>query len=266
MPVTSADMFTYSVDSGVSVIAFNDPGTLNAITPEMAVELTRLLALAGAQSRCTVITGHGRGFCSGANLASGAGAALGAGEPPDMGQALESAFNPMIRAMRDHPVPLITSVNGPAAGIGASIALMGDLILASESAYFLQAFARIGLVPDGGATLLLPASLSRVRAMELTLLAERLPAAKALEWGLINRVCAPEVLEAETLALARTLADGPTRALGLTRRLIWQSQTVAFDAQLDAERNAQRIAGTTADFVIGVQAFLSRTPARFQGH
>lgn len=256
----------YRSEGPVAVICFNDPGTLNAISPEMALELRELLARAESEARCVLLTGEGRGFCSGANLASGSAAALAAGDAPDLGHHLETAYNPLMRALRDHPTPVVTAVNGAAAGIGASIALMGDIILAAEGAYFLQAFINLGLVPDGGATFLLPHAVGRVRAMEMALLGERLPARTALEWGLINRIEAADSLQAEALALATRLAHGPTLALGLTRRLIWQSQAGPFDAQLDDERLAQRHCGHTADFAEGVAAFFAKRKPGFQGH
>jgi 2-(1,2-epoxy-1,2-dihydrophenyl)acetyl-CoA isomerase len=166
--------------------------------------------------------------------------------------------------MRDFPLPIVTAINGAAAGVGCSIALMGDLVVAAESAYFLQAFRRIGLVPDGGSTYLLPRLIGRARAMEMTMLGERLPAAKALEWGLINR-CVPdaELLPTAT-KLAEELANGP-KALGLIRKLMWESLDAEWSAQLGAERNAQRTAGKTDDFVEGVKAFLEKRPAQFTG-
>jgi 2-(1,2-epoxy-1,2-dihydrophenyl)acetyl-CoA isomerase len=166
--------------------------------------------------------------------------------------------------MREMPVPLVTAVNGAAAGVGCSLALLGDLIVAGESAYFLQAFRRIGLVPDGGSTYLLPRAIGKARAMEMALLGEKVGAAKALEWGLINR-CVPDAeLMGEAMALARALADGPA-SLGLTRQLLWGSLDADWPAQLHRERLAQKTAGKTEDFAEGVGAFLAKRPAAFKG-
>ena len=170
-----------------------------------------------------------------------------------------------MRRLRDLKLPLITAVNGAAAGVGMSMALMGDLIVAARSAYFLQAFTRIGLVPDGGSTWLLPRMIGLARARELSLLAERLPAEKALEWGLINRVCDDAALLDEALRLATKLADGPTVALGMTRQLYNASPTNSFEGQIDLERAMQSAAGRTEDFVEGVGAFLQKRPAKFKG-
>jgi 2-(1,2-epoxy-1,2-dihydrophenyl)acetyl-CoA isomerase len=185
---------------------------------------------------------------------------------PDAGKALDSHYNPLIKMMRTHPHPIITAVNGAAAGVGCSIALMGDLILAGQSAYFLQAFRRIGLVPDGGSTYLLPRMIGRARAMEMTLFGDKLAADKALDWGLINRVVEDDQLLTEAHAYARKLADGPTQALAMIRDLIWQAEDNDFDGQLQAERFAQRTAGRQPDFKEGVMAFLEKRPANFSGN
>ncbi len=162
-------------------------------------------------------------------------------------------------------MPFITAVNGAAAGVGMSIALMGDLILAARSAYFLQAFARIGLVPDGGSTWLLPRLVGLARARELSLLAEKLPAENALEWGLINRVYDDAALMDEALRIARRLADGPTTALTLTRQLYGASPHNSFEEQIDLESKYQSLAAKSEDFWEGVQAFLQKRSATFKG-
>jgi 2-(1,2-epoxy-1,2-dihydrophenyl)acetyl-CoA isomerase len=212
-----------------------------------------------------VLTGEGRGFCSGANLQQGpATRAPGPDGGPDAGGALETVYNPLVTYMREMAVPLVTAVNGPAAGVGCSLALLGDIVVAAESAYFLQAFRRIGLIPDGGSTYMLPRAIGKARAMEMALLGERVPAAKALEWGLINR-CVPDAeLMPTALAIAGELARGPA-SLGLTRKAIWASLDSDWAEQLDHERKGQRIAGRTQDFVEGVSAFLQKRPAQFQG-
>jgi len=174
-------------------------------------------------------------------------------------------FHPFIRRLRDLPFPLVTAVNGAAAGAGMSVALFGDLILCARSAYFLQAFRRIGLVPDCGSTWLLPRLIGRARALELSLLGERLPAETALAWGLVNRVHDDEKLMDEALKLAHDLANGPTVALGFTRRLYWETLENSLEQQLDLECRSQRLAGATHDFREGVQAFLAKRPAKFVG-
>jgi 2-(1,2-epoxy-1,2-dihydrophenyl)acetyl-CoA isomerase len=256
-----------AVDGKVATITLSDPATMNAAGLDLITELAEAFkGLAeGGGARAVILTGEGRGFCSGANLAGGGPARPQATDGrPDAGGALETHYNPFVTLMRDFPMPIVTAVNGAAAGVGCSLALMGDIVVAAESAYFLQAFRRIGLVPDGGSTYLLPRLIGRARAMEMALLGERLPAAKALEWGLINR-CVPDAeLMGEATRLARELADGP-KALSMIRKLIWQSLDAEWSEQLTAERQAQAIAGRSNDFVEGVSAFLQKRPAQFTG-
>ena len=253
----------------LATIALADPSTMNAAGVDMIEELADAFARVAAGesgARAVILTGEGRGFCSGANL-SGGGAAARAPEAdgrPNAGGALVTHYNPFITLLRDFPMPIVTAVNGAAAGVGCSMALMGDMILAGESAYFLQAFRRIGLVPDGGSTYLLPRMIGRARAMEMTLLGDRIPAAKALDWGLINRVVPDADLLTEAGKIALELAKGP-KSLGLIRKLMWQSLDAEFSAQLAAEAATQNIAGKSDDFVEGVQAFLQKRPAKFTG-
>ncbi|GAM99290.1 enoyl-CoA hydratase [alpha proteobacterium U9-1i] len=254
----------YALDAGVAVVTMSDPGTLNAIDEEMIVGVSDAFERAASEARCIVLTGEGRGFCSGAKLSGGAPHRDEDGRI-DAGKPLETHYNPLLLRIRDLPIPFVTAVNGIAAGAGASFALMGDLIVASENAYFLQAFRRIGLVPDAGATYVLPRMVGRARAMELTLLGEKLPARTALEWGMVNRLVPDSELLANASALALELANGPTRTLGLIRKLIWDSLDNDLPTQLRAEREAQKHAGHTADFVEGVSAFLQKRPAQFKG-
>jgi 2-(1,2-epoxy-1,2-dihydrophenyl)acetyl-CoA isomerase len=261
-----------SADDGVTTITLSDPATLNALGMDMAGELLDAVKRASSgenAARAILITGEGRGFCSGANLSGGGGSGGGGGGldvdgKPDAGRALETVYNPLVTYIREMPVPLVTAVNGAAAGVGCSLALLGDLIVAGESAYFLQAFRRIGLVPDGGSTYLLPRAIGRARAMEMALLGEKVNALQALEWGLINRIAADAELMETAMRLARALADGPA-SLGLTRQIIWASLESDWTGQLHRERLAQKAAGKTADFTEGVSAFLQKRPAKFTG-
>lgn len=254
----------YELENGVALITLSDPSTLNAISVEMTETLNALFDRAAEEARCIVLTGEGRGFSSGANLASGAPPLADDGLP-DLGGRLEQTFNPFVTKLRDLPVPYVTAVNGAAAGIGCSFALLGDLIVAGESAYFLQAFRRIGLVPDGSATYHLPRMIGRARAMEMMLLGEKIHAKQAYEWGLVNR-CVPDAeLLPTAKALALELANGPTKTLGMIRRLSWSSLDNSWEEQLSAERQSQKIAGRTDDFREGVQAFFQKRPASFKG-
>ncbi len=262
----SFEKITYETSDDIATITFNDPKTMNAAGLDTVEEMLLALEQAADSARCTILTGSGRGFCSGANLAPNMTGGRGQKGKPDAGKALDSHYNPLIKMMRTHPHPIITAVNGAAAGVGCSIALMGDFILAGQSAYFLQAFRRIGLVPDGGSTYLLPRMIGRARAMEMTLFGDKLAADKALDWGLINRVVEDDQLLTEAHAYARKLADGPTQALAMIRDLIWQAEDNDFDGQLQAERFAQRTAGRQPDFKEGVMAFLEKRPANFSGN
>jgi 2-(1,2-epoxy-1,2-dihydrophenyl)acetyl-CoA isomerase len=255
---------TLDVDGPVAILRMNDPEVLNALSPDMIRGMTEALDALAAQDvppRCLVLTGTGRAFSTGANL-QGRGKN---GIIKGAGQTLETVFHPFIRRLRDLPCPIVSAVNGPAAGAGMSVALMGDLVFCARSAYFLQAFRRIGLVPDCGSTWLLPRLIGRARAIELSLLGERLPAETALAWGLVNRVFDDAALLGETLRVATELASGPTMALGLVRRLYWESPDNSYEQQLDLECRLQRQAGDTEDFREGVTAFLEKRPAKFIG-
>jgi 2-(1,2-epoxy-1,2-dihydrophenyl)acetyl-CoA isomerase len=265
----SYQKITVAHEGDVAVITLADPATMNAAGLDTAGELMSALkaAVMGQKpARAILLTGEGRGFCSGANLQpGGAGARAVDGDgKPDAGAALETVYNPLVTYMREMPVPLVTAVNGAAAGVGCSLALLGDLIVAGESAYFLQAFRRIGLVPDGCSTYLLPRAIGRARAMEMALLGERVSAAQALEWGMINRVVPDIELMPTAMALATALASGPA-SLGLSRQILWASLDADWAEQLHRERLAQKTAGKTADFAEGVGAFVATRPAVFSG-
>jgi 2-(1,2-epoxy-1,2-dihydrophenyl)acetyl-CoA isomerase len=245
----------------VAIIRLDDEKTLNAISPQMAEELRDALLEVGTSSRALILTGTGRGFCSGANLAD-----IDPGAPEyDAGGVLDKHYNPVMLALRALPIPCVAAVNGAAAGLGCALALAADLVVAAEGSYFLQAFRRVGLVPDGGSAFLLTRGAGRVRAMEMMLLGERITAMKALEWGLINRVVPAKALDDTALALAKELAAGPTQALSAIRKMCWDALETGFGPQLQSERFLQRDAGRTADHREGVAAFLQKRPASFTG-
>jgi 2-(1,2-epoxy-1,2-dihydrophenyl)acetyl-CoA isomerase len=257
---------TLDMDGPVAVLTLDHQEVMNAVSMDMLAGLAEALDEIEANKanvRCVVLTGAGRAFCTGANL-QGRNQQQKPGRS-NAGAALETAFHPFLRRIRNLHCPLVTAVNGPAAGAGMSFALLGDMILVARSAYFLQAFRRIGLVPDCGSTWLLPRLVGKARAIELSLMGERLPAEKALEWGLINRVYDDGVLMEEAMKLARELASGPTVALSLIRKLYWDSEENSFEEQLNLEYQSQRIAGATQDFREGVTAFLEKRPAKFAG-
>ncbi len=252
------------IDSSVGILTLNHPEVMNAVSTEMIGGIMSSLAEAEKPKngvRCLIITGAGRGFCAGANLQP-SGNVSG---QRDAGSVLETHYHPMLRKLRELPMPIVSAVNGAAAGVGMSLALMGDLVLCAKSSYFLQAFRRIGLVPDGGSTWILPRLVGRARAMELSLMGEKLPAEKALEWGLIYRVVDDAQLMEEAKKLARDLASGPTVALSLIRKLYWDSNENTYEQQLNLERQMQGKAGRSADFNEGVRAFLEKRPAKFKG-
>lgn len=245
----------------LAIIRLNDEKSLNAASPQMVEELLDALGKAAVANRAILLTGAGRAFCSGANLGK-----VDFHHPDyDAGALLESHFNPLMMAIRGLPVPIVTAVNGPAVGVGSTIALSGDLVLASDSAYFLQAFRRIGVAPDAGTAYLLTRSVGRARAMEMILLAEKISAQKALDWGLINRVVSPAELETVALNMAAGLAAGPTKTLAEIRKSCWHALDADFQGQLEHDRVVQRIVGGTADHREGVAAFFAKRPAVFTG-
>ena len=247
----------------IATLKLNAPEVLNALSAPMVAEISAALTEVTQPDsgvRCLLMTGEGRAFCAGANLQPRGQDS----DVPPAGQVLETHYAPVMNKIRHLPFPFVTAVNGPAVGVGMSFAMMGDFVLASESAYFLQAFANIGLVPDGGATYMLPRMIGWSRALELSLLAERLPAAKAEEWGLINRVVPNESLMEESMTIAQKLANGP-RSLGLIRKAYWQSLDNSFAEQMQFEANLQQQASATWDNKEGVTAFLEKRKAKFEG-
>jgi 2-(1,2-epoxy-1,2-dihydrophenyl)acetyl-CoA isomerase len=265
MTAVSNQEIVVEVHDKVGVLRLNTPARLNAVTVRMVEEMDEALNTLVGTVRALVLTGAGRAFCSGAALDGGLGAPGVDRLQRDVGLVLQTHINPLMSKLRDLPIPWITAVRGAAAGVGASFALAGDLVVASETAYFLQAFARIGLVPDGGSTHLLVRTIGRARAMELMLLGDRLPATKAMEWGLVNRVVPDVVLEEEALKLAAALAGGPSVALGLIRRSAWQAVDAGWHDVLRTEREMQIVAGRTLDFDEGIAAFNEKRAAKFTG-
>jgi len=253
------------IDGDVATLTLNHPEVMNAVSMEMLGGMMKAMDEVEDPAngvRCLVMTGEGRGCCTGANLQ---GRGDNNGGRPDAGSALETAYHPFLRRLRNLKMPFVTAVNGPAAGVGMSFALMGDLVLCARSSYFLQAFRRIGLVPDGGSTWILPRLVGKARAMELSLLGEKLPAETALQWGLVNRVIDDEKLMGEVKTLAKDLASGPTVSLSRIRQLYWESTDNTYEEQLNLERQLQRTAGNSSDFKEGVRAFLEKRPAQFKG-
>jgi 2-(1,2-epoxy-1,2-dihydrophenyl)acetyl-CoA isomerase len=246
--------------AGVATITLNRPESLNALNAAMLDEIRAAVeGVPDSGARALLLAGEGRGFSSGADLASGGGV------PDDVGAALEAHFNPLIEALFACPLPVVAAVNGPCAGAGCSLALAADLVIAGRSAYFLQAFINIGLIPDAGATWLLPRLAGRARAMEMMMLGERIPAERAAEWGLLSRVVEDHELASEAVALATRLAQGPTIAYGLLRRLARNAEQLSLTEALAAERGAQRDAGRTDDFRAAIFAFLQKQQPRFEG-
>jgi 2-(1,2-epoxy-1,2-dihydrophenyl)acetyl-CoA isomerase len=250
---------------GIATVMLNRPDRLNALSLELMSELLKALDEIDqdAAMRCLLITGAGRGFCSGADLASGD--LTSDGGMPDLGKALHDRYHPVIRKLAAYRMPVVCAVNGPAAGAGMSLALCGDIVIAAKSATFLQAFGNLGLVPDAGSTFFLPRLAGTARALGLTMLAEKLPAETAAQWGLIWQCVDDAELMPAALKVATKFANGPTVGLAQIRKLIRQSATNGLDAQLEAERESQVIAGRTRDFIEGVTAFLQKRTAKFTG-
>jgi 2-(1,2-epoxy-1,2-dihydrophenyl)acetyl-CoA isomerase len=261
---SSMERMKLSFEGKVAVLKFNHPEVMNAVGARMLADFTDAvleLRNAGTAVRCLLLTGEGRGFCAGANLQDeGRGERKGGA-----GDGLRSGYHPLLFMLRDLEMPIVTAVNGAAAGVGMSFAAIGDIVCASKQAYFLQAFARIGLIPDGGSTFMLPRLVGWGRALELSMLAERLPAEKAHEWGLVNRLYEDnDALMAGAMEIAQRLANGP-RSISLIRKAYWGTWTNSFEQQLDLEAQLQNQAGASRDFAEGVSAFLQKRDAQFKG-
>ena len=266
MTLPTFDTIKLDVADHVATITLNRPDRLNSMPPAMADDIREALDhLPGLGSRALLITGEGRGFCSGADLAgdrSGGGAVSGGARSRN---ALRSHYNPMLLALANLDIPVITAVNGPAAGVGCSFALSGDFTIAGKSAYFLQAFVYIGVLADGWWSWLLQGLSGGPRALQMMMLGEKISADQAADWGMIYKSVADADLLAEAKALATRLANGPTIALGTMRKILREGLTQDFATTLDAEAKGQFIAGGTADAMEGIMAFQQKRKTEFKG-
>ncbi len=263
--MASHETVDLTTDGSAARILLNRPDALNAWNEQFGGDLLdAVTTVSGDDSiRALLITGAGRGFSSGADLKEQRGSAEGS--LPDLSARLKDVYHPIITGLREMPKPVVSAVNGPAVGIGCSLALAADLVVAAESAYFLLAFVNIGLVPDGGSTAFIPARVGYARAAEMAMLGERVPAEKALEWGLINRVVPDEELEGAGDALLQLLAHGPTKSYAGSKRLLNRRLYADLAGQLEAEAEAQREQGTSKDFIEGVLAFVEKRAPNFTG-
>ncbi len=253
-------------EGGVRTITLNRPDVLNAFNEDLLTALAQAVREADTDQavRCLLVTGAGRAFCSGQDLAEYAGR-LDSDEPIDLERRLRDQYNPIIAGIRAMEKPVVASVNGVAAGAGCSLALACDLRIAAESASFIEAFVKVGLVPDCGSTFMLPRLVGMSRAMELAFTGRRVQASEALRLGLVNRVVPDETLPAEAMKLAQQLAGLPTRAIGLTKRALNAAWTADLETQLELEAKLQTPATQTDDHREGVRAFLEKRPPSFKG-
>ena len=251
--------------NGVGYLTFNRPKALNSFNVDMHREVAEVLNLwtKNPDVRCVVISGEGRGFCAGQDL--GDRVVDPNAEAPDLGYSIETYYNPLIKTIVNMPKPVICAVNGVAAGAGANIALACDLVIAAKSANFVQAFCRLGLVPDSAGTWFLPRAVGHARAMGLALLGDKLPAETAKEWGMIWDVVEDAELKEKVTELAERLAKQPTFGLSLIKKAIHQSSNNTFEEQMLLERDLQRIAGRSEDYREGVQAFMNKREPNFKG-
>ena len=251
--------------NGVGYLTFNRPKALNSFNVDMHREVAEVLNqwTKNPNVRCVVISGEGRGFCAGQDL--GDRVVDPNAEAPDLGYSIETYYNPLIKTIVNMPKPVICAVNGVAAGAGANIALACDLVIAAKSANFVQAFCRLGLVPDSAGTWFLPRAVGHARAMGLALLGDKLPAETAKEWGMIWDVVEDTELKTKVTELAERLAKQPTFGLSLIKKAIHQSSNNTFDEQMLLERDLQRIAGRSEDYREGVQAFMNKREPNFKG-
>ncbi|MBS0580418.1 MAG: 2-(1,2-epoxy-1,2-dihydrophenyl)acetyl-CoA isomerase [Proteobacteria bacterium] len=253
----------FEVTDGIARLTFNRPERLNSFNTEMHAEVRAALAGLPGTARVLVLTGAGRGFCAGQDLNDRA-VAPGAA-PPDLAESIERNYKPLVLALRSLPLPVIAAVNGVAAGAGANIALACDLVVAARSASFVQAFARLGLVPDSGGTWFLPRLVGNARALGLALLGDKLPAEQAAAWGLIWRCVEDTELAAVVEGMARQFAVAPTRGLARTKQALYEGLNRTLAQQLDVERDYQGELGRSADYAEGVAAFAAKRTPNFTG-
>jgi 2-(1,2-epoxy-1,2-dihydrophenyl)acetyl-CoA isomerase len=258
------DTILFSVDGGIARLTLNRPDKLNSFNTQMHSEVQHALAeLSGSGARVLVLSGAGRGFCAGQDLGDRA-VAPGA-QGIDLGESIEKYYKPLVLALQGLPMPVIAAVNGVAAGAGANIALACDLVIAARSATFIQAFSKLGLLPDSGGTWMLPRLVGNARALGLTLLGNKLGAEQAAAWGMIWQCVDDADLAAAVDAIAQQFAAAPTRGLAWTKRAIRGSWQHSLAEQLDIERDAQRELGRSADYAEGVAAFVAKRAPRFTG-
>lgn len=255
----------FEITDGVAVLTLNRPDRMNSFNTEMHAEVRDAIKLAkkSDEVRCLLITGNGRGFCAGQDL-SDRNVDPNA-EMPNLGESIKKNYNPLIRSLQALEMPVICAVNGVAAGAGANIAFACDIVLAARSASFIQAFCKIGLVPDSGGTWTLPRLVGHARAMALSMLGDKISAEQAMAWGMIWKCIDDEALKDEALAMAKQLATQPTKGLALIKRAIQSSWDNSFDEQLDLERDLQTLAGRTEDYREGVSAFMNKRQPTFKG-
>lgn len=251
---------TVTVEGGVATLTLNRPEVMNALSSLIRAELLEAWRDVEGRARCIVLTGAGRAFCSGQDLQD----AMGLGEL-DLGRVLAEEYEPLLKAIYDCPVPTIAAVNGAAAGAGANLALACDVVIACESASFIQAFTRIGLIPDAGGTYWLPRQVGMARAMGAALFAEKIGARQAADWGMIWEAVPDDAFVAHVAARAGALAQGPTVSYRLVKQALRASPANGLEAQLALEARLQAEAGATEDFREGVAAFLEKRPARYRG-
>ena len=254
------ETITYDVDDGLALVTLNRPDTLNGLTTQMRAEVQHAMTDAGQHARAVVLTGAGRAFCSGQDLGDRANAA-----DLDLERTLRDEYTPMLDAVVNCPVPTIAAVNGAAAGAGANLALSCDVVIATESAYFMQAFSRIGLIPDAGGTYVMPRTVGMAKAMGAALFADKISAQQADQWGLIWEAVADAEFEGHWRKRAAHLAQGPTQAYSAIKRVIRASWANDLPEQLLLEAQEQGACGKSRDFMEGVMAFMQKRPAEFEG-
>lgn len=257
-----SDHVIVDLNDGVARLVLNDPASRNALSLDMVSHASRELERILPEARVLVISGAGDHFCAGANLKKNS---AGVSDPSEDAELVRTHFSPLIASIKNSPIPVVTAVKGAAAGFGASLALTGDVILAGRSAFFLQAFCHVGLIPDGGSATTLVRAIGRVRATGLMLLGDRLPAQNAFEWGLITKVVEDDALDDEVETMAHRLANGPTVALGLIRKMAWDCSELSYADQLEAEYQHQLRCVQTHDYKEGADAFREKRRARFLG-